>query len=174
MGFGVYCSLGRWASQIPNGFHVSDGTWVSFPFRSSVISPTGLSPSMAGRSRPFDYDQERNESPAGDSEKTPQPPDSNACRLDTIGVWTGAGSLAATTALSYLISLPADTEMFHFSAYSPRDLCIGSRVIRYKPDGVSPFGHPRFKACLRLPGAYRSLPRPSSPSETKASTVSPW
>jgi hypothetical protein len=25
-----------------------------------------------------------------------------------------------------------------------------------------PFGHPRINACLRLPGAYRSLPRPSS------------
>ena len=30
------------------------------------------------------------------------------------------------------------------------------------PCRVSPFGHPRIKACLRLPEAFRSLPRPSS------------
>jgi hypothetical protein len=38
---------------------------------------------------------------------------------------------------------------------------------------VSPFGHPRIVACLRLPEAYRSLPRPSSPPNAKASTVRP-
>jgi hypothetical protein len=41
------------------------------------------------------------------------------------------------------------------------------------PRGVSPFGNLRVKACLRLTGAYRSLPRPSSPSCAKASTVRP-
>ena len=41
------------------------------------------------------------------------------------------------------------------------------------PRGVAPFGDPRVKACLRLTGAYRSLPRPSSPSCAKASTVRP-
>src|SRR5574341_1660843 len=41
------------------------------------------------------------------------------------------------------------------------------------PRGVSPFGDPRVKACLRLTGAYRSLPRPSSPACAKASTVRP-
>ena len=41
------------------------------------------------------------------------------------------------------------------------------------PGGVAPFGHPRVKACLRLTEAYRSLPRPSSPSCAKASTVRP-
>ena len=38
---------------------------------------------------------------------------------------------------------------------------------------VSPFGHPRVEDCLRLTEAYRSLPRPSSPSRAKASTVHP-
>ena len=28
-----------------------------------------------------------------------------------------------------------------------------------------PFGNPRFYGCMRLAGAYRSLPRPSSRSE---------
>ena len=38
---------------------------------------------------------------------------------------------------------------------------------------VSPFGDPRIKACSRLPGACRSVPRPSSPLGAKASTRCP-
>ena len=34
---------------------------------------------------------------------------------------------------------------------------------------VSPFGHPGIVACVPLPLAYRSLPRPSSPPCTQAS-----
>src|SRR5690606_13143522 len=36
---------------------------------------------------------------------------------------------------------------------------------------VSPFGHLRINACCQLPGAFRRLPRPSSPLTAKASTV---
>ena len=36
---------------------------------------------------------------------------------------------------------------------------------------VSPFGHPRIYACLQLPAAYRSLSRPSSPVQAKASSI---
>ena len=35
---------------------------------------------------------------------------------------------------------------------------------------VSPFGHLRINVCCRLPGAFRRLPRPSSPPAAKAST----
>ena len=38
---------------------------------------------------------------------------------------------------------------------------------------VSPFGHPRIKACSQLPVAYRSVPRPSSPLDAKAFTKRP-
>jgi hypothetical protein len=41
------------------------------------------------------------------------------------------------------------------------------------PYGVPSFGNPRITACLRLPEAYRSLPRPSSPMRAKASTRRP-
>ena len=36
---------------------------------------------------------------------------------------------------------------------------------------VAPFGYLRIKTCLQFPEAFRSLPRPSSPPEAKASTV---
>ena len=38
---------------------------------------------------------------------------------------------------------------------------------------VTPFGNLRIKAHVPLPEAYRSLSRPSSPVDTKASTVCP-
>ena len=46
-------------------------------------------------------------------------------------------------------------------------------IIQNNLDWVVPFGDPRIKACLRLPGAYRNLLRPSSPLGTKAFTISP-
>ena len=39
---------------------------------------------------------------------------------------------------------------------------------------VAPFGHPWIKACSRLPMAFRSVPRPSSPPGAKASTECPY
>ena len=45
--------------------------------------------------------------------------------------------------------------------------------MRHDPHQVTPFGNPRFNACLRLSEAYRSLPRPSSPVGAKASTTYP-
>jgi hypothetical protein len=44
-------SLGRWASRIHAGFHVSDATWGLVCSAFGLI-PTGLSPSMAGLSSP--------------------------------------------------------------------------------------------------------------------------
>ena len=52
----------------------------------------------------------------------------------------------------------------------------GSSLIRGRLDcssRVAPFGHLRIKDRLRLPGAFRSLPRPSSAAGAKASTVCP-
>ena len=36
---------------------------------------------------------------------------------------------------------------------------------------VAPFGYPRIKACVPLPEAFRSLLRPSSPDDAKASII---
>ena len=63
---------------------------------------------------------------------------------------------------SRLLSFPQGTEMVHFPWFASLELCVHSRMTRHDPCRVSPFGHPRIKACLRLPEAYRSLPRPSS------------
>ena len=36
---------------------------------------------------------------------------------------------------------------------------------------IAPFGHPRIISCLQIPEAFRSLPRPSSAPDAKASSL---
>ena len=48
-------------------------------------------------------------------------------------------------------------------------LCIQTGATPYDRCQVSPFGNLRIKACVPLPEAYRSLLRPSSPDDAKAS-----
>ena len=63
--------------------------------------------------------------------------------------------------------------MFHFSWYCSEALFIQTPVFRHDAERVSPFGNLRIKAYLPLPEAYRSLSRPSSPADAKASVVRP-
>jgi hypothetical protein len=63
--------------------------------------------------------------------------------------------------------------MFQFSPLASSRLCIQRGMTTHDGRRVSPFGHLRIKAYVRLPEAYRSLSRPSSPVRAKASTVRP-
>ena len=103
----------------------------------------------------------------------PRPRDHNASRLDIITVWADSFSLAATREIDNFLSLPEGTKMFQFPSSSPSTLCIQVKVPEVTLWGVAPFGNLRFKACLQLTEAYRSLPRPSSPSSAKSSTICP-
>ena len=69
---------------------------------------------------------------------------------------------------SRLISFPLATKMFQLARLAHTCLWIQQVVL-----GVAPFGYPRIKACSRLPVAFRSVPRPSSPPGAKASTECP-
>ena len=77
-------------------------------------------------------------------------------------------------AQSLLISSPRGTEMFHFPRCRLAGLCIQPEIAPHDGRGVAPFGNLRIKVCLPLPAAYRSLPRPSSPRDAKASIVCPY
>ena len=92
-------------------------------------------------------------------------------RVNT-SVWAFPISLAATFGIS-VIYFPPGTEMVHFPGLAHTRLFYSAGCSESSSRRVSPFGHPRIKACLRLPEAYRSLPRPSSPSGAKAFTVRP-
>ena len=72
-----------------------------------------------------------------------------------------------------LLSFPGGTEMVHFPPFASSRLCVQRGMAGHYPDRVTPFGNLRIKTRLRLPGAYRSSLRPSSPSGTKASFACP-
>ena len=82
-------------------------------------------------------------------------------------------SLVTTHGIVDLLSLPGGTEIFHFPPLAHSRLCIQQDVSRHYPGRVAPFGHRRVNGCFHLSDAYRRLPRPSSPSGAKASTVCP-
>ena len=86
-------------------------------------------------------------------------------------VWALTRSLATTQVIVNLLSFPPDTQMVQFSGFPPHTLCIHVWVLADQCQCVPTFGHLRIKVCLRLPVAFRSLPRPSSASNAKASTI---
>ena len=75
---------------------------------------------------------------------------------------------------SRLMSSPPGTEMFHFPGCSFGGLWIHPPMTTGEGGRVAPFGNPRIKALWRLPEACRSLMRPSSPPDAKASVVRPY
>ena len=112
---------------------------------------------MARRSRRFRF-------PSGIAPDAPYYPAAAA----TATVWAPPVPLAAT---------PGITVVFSSSGYL--DVSV-PRVRPRIPAGaaplarrVSPFGHPRISGHLRLPAAFRSLSRPSSPPVAQASPVRP-
>ena len=117
-------------------------------------SPTGLSPSSAPRSR-------------GLRLASPHP----SVGPTTPGVLDprfGLGPFRSPLLrASRLISLPPGTEMFQFPGFAS----VRRRIPELAPWWVAPFGHLGLIACVRLPRAFRSLPRPSSPSCAQASPV---
>ena len=72
---------------------------------------------------------------------------------------------------SRLMSFPPGTEMFQFPGFASYAYVFSAR---YPCGWVAPFGYPRINACSRLPVAFRSVPRPSSPPGAKASTECPY
>ena len=72
---------------------------------------------------------------------------------------------------SLLFSFPPGTKMFQFPGLYSFSLCVLLQMPPHCRWRVSPFGYPRFVACLRLPEAFRRLLRPSSALYAKTSAV---
>ncbi len=72
---------------------------------------------------------------------------------------------------SRLISTPPGTEMVQFPGSRLHTLCVQVQMTGHHASRVTPFGNRRIAGCVLLPVAFRSLPRPSSPGGSKASTV---
>ena len=72
-----------------------------------------------------------------------------------------------------LLSVPGATEMSQFTPLTRTALCIQAVATPIARGRVVPSEISGSNACLRLTGAYRSLPRPLSPPDAKASTEHP-
>ena len=119
----------------------------------------GLSPAMATLSSVFHSPKQYNVAVLQPRRRVATPP-----------VWALPRSLATTRGIIHLFSLPAGTKMFQFPAFASM-LGMDDRPSACR---VAPFRNPRIKGRLHLPGAYRSLPRLSSPTRAKASAMCPF
>ena len=112
------------------------------------------------------------------SDRSPIPPSPFVSRSYNPGrknrpVWAFPRSLAATKGISVDFFSCGYMRCFS-SPRSPLKAYIFSQeVTGFDPRRVTPFGNLRIIGRLRLPEAYRSLPRPSSLPGAKASTLGP-
>ncbi len=149
-------SLTRWSSRIHPGFLVSRATRDT-NYHITTISTTGLSPPAVGLSRPVRLSSLC-------KWRLSHYPD---CSRNRFRLFPVRSPLLRE---SLLFSLPAATKMFQFTAFALPYYYSSDRTYCGR---VAPFGYPRICARLQLPGVFRSLPRPSSPSGAKASIVCP-
>ena len=156
IGLGRVFSLGGWARRIHAGFHVPRATQDTSRLLSATR--TGLSPSAARLSRrfrsplschPLVLQPQRNRNPAG----------------------LGSSPVARHYWGNHILfSLPLGTKMFQFPRFASATKADDSP----SDCRVAPFGYPGIKDRLRLPRAFRSLPRPSSPSRATGIRRAPF
>ena len=118
-------------------------------------------------------------SPTGVSPSSPRLPRHFGCKASAFcrpstptarrrSVWALPVSLAATQGISF------DYFSSGYLDVSVRPLVLPFGMARHYPCRVAPFGCAWINACLRLPMPFRSLPRPSSTRDAKASAVCPF
>ena len=150
---GVF-SLGGWSPQLHARFLVSGVTqelyydrYLVFAYRAVTVSGAPFQ----GTSANFVCRVRRSYNPAP-TRRT---------------VWANPVSLATTQGISI------DFSSSGYLDVSVPQVCPACAVTGLAPRRVAPFGHLRINACVPLPGAYRSLPRPSSPLCAQASPTYP-
>ena len=145
--------------------------YLGSPSGGRTISSTGVTPSVPGLSRPFDYDTTFSlpASSAEPAERSHNPAHATPAGYHTRTVWPDPLSLATT----HGISLPVGTEMFHFPTFPLPALYIQAGVTRSarRPAGFPHSDTLGSKLAYQFPEAYRRLLRPSSAPDAKASTV---
>ena len=152
-------SLGGWALRIRTGFHVSRPTWDTCSgrggFAHGAVTLCGATFQTLALA-----------------------PSASCAGPATPGGWPpGLGLVRVRSPLlaeSMFLSFPPATEMFHFAGSRARRAIWFTRGRHPGGCRVAPFGNPRIEDRMRLPGAYRSLPRPSSPATAKASAMRPY
>ena len=129
------------------------------------ISPTGLSPSTAALSNALQLAQTH---PPKDLQAPPTlpyyPAWTTAAACHAHAVWALPLSLAATQGITCCFLFLRVLRCFSSPGSLRKAYVFSPTMTGHHPSRVPPFGHPGINARLQLPPAFRSLPRPSSPS----------
>ncbi len=166
----TYLALEGGPPSFPQGFSCPVVLGVN-PQPPRLASHTGLSPSMAGRSRTLlvtSRTQSRRSYPPPELPHNPLSATHTSFPLKTFRLVPFRSPLLRE---SLLISPPPGTKMVQFPGFAFAPYSFQERIPAHDGRGVAPFGYLWLTACLRLPTAFRSSPRPSSPQRAKASTV---
>ncbi len=166
--------LGRWSCQIQSGFLVSRLTQVSHPDGRPSFAYGTLTPCGGAFQRASARSIHPSEEPAGPSGTTLQPRRSNGCSLSRPH-GLGSSPFARRYSENHVCFFFLRVLRCFSSPGSPRRAYVFSPTMTgHHPGRVPPFGYPGIYARLQLPPAFRSLPRPSSPSCAQASTPCPY
>ena len=156
--------LGRWSCQIQSGFLVSRPTQVLLPDNDPSFAYGTLTPCGGAFQRASAHSNPLSEEPAGPSGTALQPHGDNGCSLSRPHS-LGSSPFARRYSGNHCCFLFLRVLRCFSSPGSPRKAYVFSPTMTgHHPGRVPPFGHPGIKARLQLPPAFRSLPRPSSPS----------
>ena len=166
-------SLGRWSCQIQPGFLVSRPTQVRKPDGKLNFAYGALTLYGSAFQRASAHSNSPSEGPAGPSTPALLPRVDNGCSLSRLRS-LGSSPFARRYSGNHSCFLFLRVLRCFSSPGSPRKAYVfSSTMTGHHPGRVPPFGHPRINARLQLPVAFRSLPRPSSPSCAQASTPRP-
>jgi hypothetical protein len=166
--------LGRWSCQLQSGFLVSRPTQVSHPGGQPAFAYGTLTLCGSAFQRASARPTRPPEGPAGPSGTTLQPPEDNGCGLLRLP-GLGSSPFARRYSENHSCFLFLRVLRCFSSPGSPHAAYLFSHAMTgHHPGRVPPFGYPGINARLQLPPAFRSLPRPSSPSCAQASTPRPY
>jgi hypothetical protein len=166
--------LGRWSCQLQSGFLVSRPTQGPDPDRDPSFAYGTLTPSGGAFQRASAHSNSLSEEPAGPSGPALQPHGDNGCSLSRPH-GLGSSPFARRYSENHVCFLFLRVLRCFSSPGSPRRGYVFTPAMTgHHPGRVPPFGYPGINARLQLPPAFRSLPRPSSPSCAQASTPRPY
>jgi hypothetical protein len=162
IGHGLVFSLGRWSCQLQSGFLVSRPTQERFRARAisfvyGAVTLYGLTFQTDSTHR---HTHTESQQTLTNRPTTPRKQRLPPWHLRGLGYSPFArrysgnhGCFLFLEVLRCFSSLGSLSKAYVFS----------QGMTGHHPSRVSPFGNPGINACLQLPLAYRSLPRPSSP-----------
>ena len=170
----VVFSLGRWSSQLHAVTRVR--RYLGTAPEGLTLSPTGLSPSLVALSRAVRLEPIFVTSATGCPPWTGRPatPSTQRGQSFACGRFRLFRVRSPLLTESRLISLPPGTEMLHFPGFASLPYGFRERYRTFRAVGLPHSGIHGSTPARRLPVAYRSLPRPSSPPAAEASTVRPY